>query len=294
MLNLLSDKKKPPKKERDLMSINPFLNSERQLRNGWWILIFFVVLAAILVPTLILAQRASMDVSIGLQAVIVMLASWICQMLRRKPLTELSGKPDQHWLKEFWAGSFIGSILMIVPALILWIFGWVRWQWNPIGFSTFPSAMLLFLGVALAEEFLFRGFIFQRLIAGLGQWPAQLIMAGYFLLTHLNNPGMTGDVKILAGINIFIASLIFGLAFIRTKSLAMPLGLHFMANLIQGGVLGFGVSGTEQTGLLKPVFSEVPVWFTGGQFGLEASVPGLVCVVIIFVLFQRWDISKKY
>jgi hypothetical protein len=74
----------------------------------------------------------------------------------------------------------------------------------------------------------------------------------------------------------------------------MPLGLHFMANLIQGGVLGFGVSGTEQTGLLKPVFSEVPVWLTGGQFGLEASVPGLICVMIIFVLFQRWDISKKY
>jgi hypothetical protein len=117
-------------------------------------------------------------------------------------------------------------------------------------------------------------------------------MAGYFLLTHLNNPGMTGDIKVLASINIFIASLVFGLAFIRTKSLAMPLGLHFMANLMQGGVLGFGVSGTEQSGLLAPVFSKVPIWLTGGQFGLEASILGLVCVVLIFVLFQKWDISK--
>ena len=274
------------------MSINPFLNSERQLRNGWWILIFFLVLASILMPALLVAQQNSMDVSIGLQAVIIVIASWICQLLRRKSLAELLGKFNMRWLKEFCLGGLAGSALMLVPALIMWFLGWVHWQWNPIGFSTLMSIVLLFVGVAVAEELLFRGFIFQRLIAGLGQWPAQLILAGYFLLTHLNNPGMTGDVKILASINIFIASLMFGVAFIRTKSLAMPLGLHFMANLTQGGVLGFGVSGTDQSGLLKPVFNEVPEWLTGGQFGLEASVLGLVCVVITFILIQRWDIPK--
>ena len=274
------------------MSINPFLNSERQLRNGWWILIFFLVLASILMPALLVAQQNSMDVSIGLQAVIIVIASWICQLLRRKSLTELLGKFNMRWLKEFCLGGLAGVALMLVPALIMWFLGWVHWQWNPIGFSTLMSIVLLFVGVAAAEELLFRGFIFQRLIAGLGQWPAQLILAGYFLLTHLNNPGMTGDVKILASINIFIASLMFGVAFIRTKSLAMPLGLHFMANLTQGGVLGFGVSGTDQSGLLKPVFNEVPEWLTGGQFGLEASVLGLVCVVITFILIQRWDIPK--
>ncbi len=268
------------------MSINPFLNSERQLRNGWWILIFFLVLAAILFPTLIVAQQNSMDVSIGLQAVIIVIASFICQLLRRKPMSELFGKFNMRWLKELGLGGLIGSALMLVPALILWVFGWVHWQWNPAGFSTLLSTVFLFAGVALAEELLFRGFIFQRLIAGLGQLPAQLMMAGYFLLTHLNNPGMTGDVKVLASINIFIASLVFGLAFIRTKSLAMPLGLHFMANLMQGGVLGFGVSGTDQSGLLKPVFSEVPAWLTGGQFGLEASVLGLGCVVLTFCFFS--------
>jgi membrane protease YdiL (CAAX protease family) len=243
-------------------------------------------------PALLVAQQNSMDVSIGLQAIIIVIASWICQLLRRKSLTELLGKFNMRWLKEFCLGGLTGAALMLVPALIMWFLGWVHWQWNPIGFSTLMSIVLLFVGVAAAEELLFRGFIFQRLIAGLGQWPAQLILAGYFLLTHLNNPGMTGDVKILASINIFIASLMFGVAFIRTKSLAMPLGLHFMANLTQGGVLGFGVSGTDQSGLLKPVFNEVPEWLTGGQFGLEASVLGLVCVVITFILIQRWDIPK--
>ena len=95
---------------------------------------------------------------------------------------------------------------------------------------------------------------------------------------------MTGSVKVVAGINIFLASVLFGLAFIRTKSLAMPLGLHWMANWVQGGVLGFGVSGSEQSGLLIPLFGDAPVWLTGGQFGLEASLPSLICVVITLLL----------
>jgi hypothetical protein len=99
---------------------------------------------------------------------------------------------------------------------------------------------------------------------------------------------MTGNVKVMASINIFLASILFGLVFIQTKSLAMPIGLHWMANWAQGGVLGFGVSGAEQSGLLIPVFGDVPVWLTGGQFGLEASLPGLICVVLtLFVLYYE-------
>ena len=273
------------------MSINPFINSERQLRNGWWILIFFLVMAVMLMPALLVAQQNSMDISMELQAVIVALASWICQLLRRKPLAELLGTINLRWFRELCLGGLMGSALMLIPALIMWLFGWVDWQWNPTGLPTLPSVVLLFAGVAIAEELLFRGFIFQRLISGLGQWPAQVILAGYFLLTHLNNPGMTGDAKLLAGINIFLASILFGLAFIRTRSLAMPLGLHFMANLIQGGVLGFGVSGTDQTGLLKPIFAEVPEWLTGGTFGLEASVPGLIFVIGVLILLYKWKSS---
>jgi uncharacterized protein len=144
-----------------------------------------------------------------------------------------------RWLKELCVGGLIGSAMMLVPAFVLGIFGWVERRWNPLSPSTLLSSVLLFAGIAIAEELLFRGFVFQRLISGLGQWPAQLITAAFFLLTHLNNPGMTGTVKVMASINIFLASILFGLAFIRTRSLAMPLGLHWMADWVQGGILGF-------------------------------------------------------
>lgn len=269
-----------------------FLNSERKIRNGWWILIFLLVLTSMLVPVILFAQKNSMDVAMGTQAIIILLTSLICQMLRRQPLTELLGKLSMARLKEFVMGGLMGSALMLIPAFLLQAFGWIDLQWNSKDVSSLVSSLFLFAGVALAEELLFRGFVFQRLISGLGVWPAQFLIAVFFLLTHLNNPGMSGGIKVLASINIFLASILFGLAYLRTRSLAMPLGLHWMANWMQGGVLGFGVSGTESTGLWKPVFGDAPVWLTGGQFGLEASLPGLICVVLMLTALYRMNGTK--
>ena len=104
---------------------------------------------------------------------------------------------------------------------------------------------------------------------------------------------MVGSIKILASVNIFIASLLFGFAFIKTKSLAMPLGIHFMANWVQGTLLGFGVSGNDELGLLKPQFTMAPEWITGGTFGLEASLFGLVILILITGAFYIWYPSKE-
>lgn len=265
-----------------------FLNNDLQLRSGWWVLIFILVLASILMPALLIAQQNGADVSIGLQALIIALTSVICQMLSRKPLAELLGRINGRWFKELCLGGLVGSALMLFPALILNIFGWVTWQVSPSGFAAFLSSISLFIGVAVAEELLFRGFIFQRLLSGIGHWPAQLILSGFFLLTHMNNPGMTGSIRILASANIFLASILFGISYIHSRRLAMPLGMHFMTNLIQGGVLGFGVSGTDQSGILIPIFAEVPVWVTGGQFGLEASIFGLFFIVVALILLYQW------
>jgi membrane protease YdiL (CAAX protease family) len=74
----------------------------------------------------------------------------------------------------------------------------------------------LFAGVGLTEELMFRGVLFQRLEGELGPIPAQLIVACYFLLIHSANPSMHGTTRVLASINIFLASILFGLAFLRT------------------------------------------------------------------------------
>ena len=270
---------------------NIFLNANNKIRSIWWIPIFFLLLVLFLFPTILIAQQKSVEVSMPVQAALIILVTIICQLLRKESITAITGKFNVSLARQFFTGLLIGAALMVFPAIILTVSGFAHWQVNDISFSTIITGFTFFVCVAIAEEFLFRGFLFQRLIESLGQWPAQLIIAGIFLLTHVNNPGMIGTIKVLASLNIFIASIMFGIAFIKTKSLAMPLGLHFMANFMQGTILGFGVSGNKEQSLFKAVFEQCPDWLNGGAFGLEASVPGLISVIITTILLYRWKPS---
>ena len=239
---------------------------------------------------MILSSRIHYQLTLIDQALMIAAVTILCQILRRRLIVEVTGQPDIRWLLQLGFGMAAGTVLMLVPALVLTIIGAIYWQIGAFAVTPLIAGVETMAACAIAEELLFRGFLFQRLIDCLGAWPAQFVVGGLFLLTHLDNPGMTGATRFWAGINIFLASILFGLAFLKTRSLAMPIGLHFMANLTQGPILGFGVSGNGETGLIKPSFSWAPQWLTGGAFGLEASLPGLICVVIgVFLMLRTKD-----
>lgn len=198
--------------------MNLFLSKKNRIRNIWWVVIFFLLLSSFLFPLILLADRFSFEITMAHQAIMIAIVSIICQLLRRKPISDLIGRLSLVWLKELFTGLIIGAALMIFPVLLLSLFGYIHWEINAFSFSTFWTGFSILIVAAITEELFFRGFLFQRLIQAFGKWPAQLIVAGLFLLTHINNPNMTGILKTLACINIFIASIMFGIAFIKTKS----------------------------------------------------------------------------
>lgn len=258
-----------------------FFNSNRMLRNGWWIALFFIGLAALLVPLIIFASRNNSTVPIPQQLALIAVVSLVCQVLRRRPLAELVGRLDGCWFADLGTGLVAGAPLMVVPAVLLATTGSVSWHLNPSWDAMIGATLMTLLVAAAAEELLFRGFIFQRLIDGVGIWPAQLVISALFTLTHSDALSGQGTLAYLAGANIFLASLMFGFAYIRTRSLALPFGIHFAANATQGPMLGFGVSGSTEPGVLVADMGDAPSWLTGGTFGLEASVPGTICVALL-------------
>lgn len=270
------------------MTLNPFMNPRGKLRNGWWIALFFVILTALLLPLILVSRAGETGVPLWQQSAIVLIASLICQAARRKPVSELLGAFDWKWPSQLAIGLALGAALMAIPAAFLAAGDWVTWRVNADWTDAIGATLLTLAAAAAAEELLFRGFLFQRLIDGLGAWPAQLLIAALFTLTHSDALAEIGPLAYLAGANIFVASIMFGLAYLRTRSLALPIGLHFAANVTQGPILGFGVSGNDAAGLLTATPQDAPVWLTGGAFGLEASVPGFVCVVVVTGLLWRW------
>jgi uncharacterized protein len=270
-----------------------FKNQAGNLRNGWWIGVFFLLLAVVVLPMILVAKETGQDLAPWMQALAVLLVSCVCQWLRKQPMAQLLGAFDRQWLLQLGWGIGLGALLMGLPALFLTVTGTASWQFNGWQQAAIGAALLLFVGVAVTEELTFRGFMFQRLIAGIGSWPAQIAMSAYFVLNHASALQQGDSWNYLAMANIFIASLMFGFAYLRTASLAMPIGLHLMANFSQGTLLGFGVSGSDQVGVLTPVFSaEAPIWLTGGAFGLEASVPGFVMVVLLTLALWHWRGTK--
>jgi membrane protease YdiL (CAAX protease family) len=262
-----------------------FFNRGGQLRNGWWVAIFLAILTALLVPVLLVSAHANHDISMWEQLALVGIATIAVQALRRKPVSEVIGPIGLRSLNGLGAGLCWGFLLMIVPAGVLWFAGYVHFDRAGASLSSIAAAAGLMAAVALAEELLFRGVLFQRLTAAIGFWPAQVGVGLLFVLTHLGNPGMEGTTLLLAGTNIFLASIVFGLSFRRAGGLAMPVGLHFMANVTQGVLLGFGVSGNSEASLLSPRLVSGVDWLTGGSFGLEASVPGLITLIALLGWF---------
>jgi membrane protease YdiL (CAAX protease family) len=269
-------------------------DSDGKLRNGWWALVF---LACVLATTQVYTPLSRALQGLGVDkdwlhagpVLMVLLATWVCTRLRRERLDSIGLRLDRRWAREFgWGAALGGGSLLLAAGLILAI-GGVRFELDParsLGHLAF--GLYLFASVAAVEEILFRGFLFQRLVAGLGAWPAQLLLAALFALAHWGNPGMAGMTKVLATIDIALAAIMLGLAWLRTRSLALPIGLHLGWNWTQGHLLGFGVSGMDLTGWLHPVFQGLPTWLTGGEFGPEASVFGIVADFVMLAVVWKW------
>ena len=219
--------------------------------------------------------------------------TWACLELEGLPLGSVGLRLDRRWARLFLLGALGGCGLMGLMALGAYLGGGFHLARNPqAGLGTLLAGAWLFLAVAFSEELLFRGYLFQRLCQGIGPWPAQLLVAILFAAVHWSNPGMAGATRAWASLDLVLAGILLGLCYLRTRSLALPIGLHLGWNWAQGVLLGFGVSGMPSAGWWTPVFHGGTAWLTGGRFGLEASLPCALVAAAACLALVRMPASE--
>jgi hypothetical protein len=171
---------------------NIFFNTQTHLRNGWWILIFIalVVLSQPIykpLKSVVAALGANQPILELVSPILILLVTWFCLRLRRQSLSNVGLKLNFSWCKQLGVGFVIGCLLILITAGLIWGIGGISFSVN-LQFSQ-NIVWLGFYGFVLRaflEELLHRGFIFQRLIDGLGVLPAQLLIATLFTLVRIN------------------------------------------------------------------------------------------------------------
>jgi uncharacterized protein len=244
-------------------------------------LVIFAILGSVLsLAALLLGvstdQLLGAETVSGLAALGALL--FVGTVVERRPLAKI-GFPSDGALRDLGLGLLLGAALLTLVVGGLALAGWyqvIGFAWNLPGenvVAVVVGGLLLTALIAVSEEVLLRGIFFRILEEGVGSWIAVAISALVFGLLHVTNP----NASLWAGIAVALeAGVLFGAVYIHTRSLWMPIGLHWTWNFFEGWVFGTPVSGIDITGLLRST-TEGPTLWTGGSFGPEA---GLIAVFI--------------
>ena len=302
-----------------------FWNSDEQrLRFVWRFLIFLLVF----VPVVALAQMAlyflvpgisealtdaseagSYDLRfiqgaalsewlmlIGLALTLLIIGRWV----DRRPWSDYGFHLGKRWAQDWLFGLFLGALLMSGIFLVEYLLGWVTITGflQSIEGVSFGRAILwplaLFFAVGVFEELLSRGYLLTNFAEALNFkfWNptialllAWVISSSLFGLAHAGNPNATT----VSTIDLVLAGLFLGLGYILTGDLALPIGVHMTWNFFQGNVFGFPVSGgAYSAATFIAIEQKGPEVWTGGAFGPEAGLIGLIAIGVGALLVLGW------
>jgi uncharacterized protein len=273
--------------------------NQQRLRAGWRLLIqtIFMTMLGIVGQVILFFVPAAPSPSsngllifqlielIGVTASIFLMR----RLFDRRSLVSLGLKINLQMLKDLFVGMLIPVLMMGSIYLLEWSFGWLEFQGFAWDFET-PSRvisktlplLLAFILVGWNEELLSRGYHLQTLASGLNLFWGVIISAIIFAVLHLGNPHSSW----ISTLGIILAGLFLGYAYLRTKQLWLPIGLHIGWNFFEAVIFGFPVSGMDLYSLIQIRVSG-PEIITGGAFGPEAGLV-LLPALLVGTVFVRW------
>lgn len=196
-----------------------------------------------------------------------------------------------RWLSDLAAGFAIGLGLIACIVAAGLATGYIDVSWNHLPFLVILRhgfvLLVLFSLQCVVEELIFRGYPFQVCVAVRGPVFGIAVFSILFGLLHLLNPNAT----FLAMLNTAAAGILLSVAFLKTRTLWLPIGIHWGWNFSQAFLFSVPVSGVTFPPDVFTMVSLGPSWLTGGMFGPEGGVLALIACVAASVMLWR---SEKF
>lgn len=286
---------------------------EARVRAGWRLLIQLALLFTLTIPFAMLDALFNdflpeSTIAYGdtiLFPVWILLASvisvWLVgRFIDRRKFTDFGLRLNTSWCVDLGFGVVLAAAVMAGIFLLELAAGWVTITGtcaaNIYGW-TFPAAIILalvtFILMAASEELTARGYQIKNLAEGLNLKPlgprwalvlAVLLTSVLFGLGHAVNP----EATVLSTSGLFLAGIFYGVTYILTGQLAIPIGFHIAWNFFENSVFGFPVSG-EQFGVsFISIQQSGPNLWTGGEFGPEAGLLSIGGHLIGLLAVAAW------
>jgi membrane protease YdiL (CAAX protease family) len=208
---------------------------------------------------------------------------WVVRRTEHRPSTEVEWNGAGAAIGR---GALIGIALF--GAVIVNIAFLGGYEVDGLGSVTGAVGLFGFMAAAaVTEELMFRGVLFRIIEERTGTWIALALTSVLFGLSHLLNPHASLRGAIAIAIE---AGGMLTFAYVATRKLWVPIGLHFGWNFAASGIFSTEVSGNGTPQGLLDAATSGPELITGGDFGPEGSLYSLLfcgLAAIGFLLLAR-------
>jgi membrane protease YdiL (CAAX protease family) len=187
------------------------------------------------------------------------------------------------------AGGIGSAVLVLGPPLLVGAAHFTRAPGYEFSAASALFVTVLLVAGAIGEELMIHGYAFQLLTAQIGGWATIVPLAAIFALLHGSNPASTWvSTGITAGFGV-----VFGYAWLRSRDLWLPIGLHFGWNFTLA-LFGANISGLRirVTGY-ELSWTAGNLW-SGGDYGPEASVLTLGVLTLLFVFVWKAPVRRQF
>lgn len=244
------------------------------VRNRWTalgrVLLFFLICAFLLALAAPCCSRLPGQLSQVALGSITTVATFIVTGLflrwDKLRLRDVGVAPNPQSMSRAIVGFAFGLLLVGIQTWFVSLAGHVHWvRTSSVGYAPVGIALLAYVTLASREELAFRGYPLRRLDSSFGAWTAQIVVALVFAIEHVAG-GLTWTNAILGA---FVGSLLFGMAALVLRGLAVPIGLHAAWNFGQ-----WTLGEKEISGLWKPVVEQ--------GYNLHVDHMGMLSYLFVF------------
>jgi membrane protease YdiL (CAAX protease family) len=253
----------------------------------WASAIVFIALFAIVVflSTIVFTSWAN-----HLKAGVVFLTIWFLYGLEGKNLSELGLTSRLFYLLPVGLGIGILYFCMLFGLQMLQNNISIHWHSN-INWGLIFNGLWFLLGSVLIEEFIFRGYCFKKTYEQIGALKANLIFGFLFMVYHWFALNAWGNWAAMLGlVTTAFGHILFATAFIQSRTLFLPIGIHLGNNWAQRHFFAIKNMGIADTTTLNDSLFSITVVEQQASTGqvLGSYFITFMCFLLTTYLIWKW------